>query len=470
MSEWRYFAQRFDGTGNLGDFVDLNLPLHNVEIEEVLSGHNSLSATIAPEMSSLKGADGRPVFDEYGVCIWAESPSGDVFGGILESSSMVGPEWSIECTDLSGVFINQIFDGATYFVDVDPIDLFRWLWVWYQSRPGCNFGVTADTTKSPVLLGSQYVQVEDFDQEGGEPEAALQPPLGPSSYPSNIAWVDKAVKKLNKREGWAKDRIRTILNLWLDGTKVKNMNDFQKKVVHTAVQICGKPPNDPEEVSPTPTIVVNPVTYQKDPYKLNWYTDQDLSKNIDDLAAQTPFDWHLQHHWSDEGIDADLQHHIRIGYPRLGRRLDEMRFVIGENIDVIPQIDRNGEEYANEVIVLGNGEGAAMINGRALRAHPGRMRRTIVITDQSIMDAATANRVAEQELAKRNTLEDVQEIMLMDHPNAPAGAVRVGDEILLQGDTGWISLNVWVRVVGRRFSPDEDSAVALSVIRSDRLP
>lgn len=471
MSEWRYIAQRFDGTGNLGDFVDLNLPLQGVQIEEVISGHNSLSATIAPEYSRLKGSDGRPIFDEWGVCIWAESPNGEVFGGILERSGLDGPEWAIECVDLTGVMIDMPFDDAAFFVDVDPIDLFRYIWIWYQSRPGCNLGISSDMTKSPVLLGAEYVQVEDFDQEGGLP-AEETTPLAPSSYATNEDWVNKAVNKLFRLDnGWTKAEIRSALNEWLgsgDGSIFQTPKE--ERIVKKARKLLGDPPTMPGNSNPDPTpTVTDPVTYQKDAYKLNWYTNQDLSKDIDDLAAGTPFDWHLKHFWSDEGDEADLFHHIRIGYPKLGRTLSELRFVIGENIQVIPTIDRDGEEYANEVIVLGNGEGAAMIRGRAYRAHPGRMRRTVVVTDQALTTEAQCVARAESELAKRAQLEDITEIVLMDHPNAPTGSVQVGDDFLLEGDTGWIDMSVQVRVLSRSFSPDDDSSVSLQVIRTDRL-
>jgi hypothetical protein len=471
MSDWRYFAQRFDGDGNLGEFVDMALPLVDVEIEEVLSGVNGLTARIPVEYSRLQGPDGRPVFDEWGACIWAESPNGEVFGGILEKSGLIGSEWRIECIDLPGVMIEMPFDDAVYFVDVDPIDVFRYLWQWYQSRPGCNLGIGSDMTKSAVLLGANYVQIEDFDQEGGDPAASLEPAaLSPSSYANNQEWLDKAVKKLFAlKNGWTKAKIRSALEEWLGGGNYFE-SSLEAKIVKKAVKILGNPPSPPgTPLDATPSIVTDPKTYQKDAYKLNWYTNQDLSQVIDELASGTPFDWHMKHYWSDEGDEADLFHHFRLGYPKLGRRLEEFRFVVGENIHTVPDIERDGEEYANEIIVLGNGEGAATVRGRAYRAHPGKMRRTKVITDQTLMTSADCNRAAEAELATRFQLEDIAEVEVLDHPNAPFGSVQLGDEFLLEGDVGWGDISVWVRCVGRRFSPDSSSVMGLSLIRTDRL-
>lgn len=472
--EWRYFAQRFDGTGNLGDFIELDLPLEGVEINQVLSGHNSITATITPAMSRMKGADGRPVFDEWGTCLWAESPNGDVYGGILEVSGFDGPEWGLDATDISGALIECPFDDAVGFVDADPIDIFRWIWVWYQSRPGCNFGVTVDMTKSPVRVGVggewvEMTQGEDFDPGFNEDPT----PTSPSSYPDNETWVNKAVKKLFAlKNGWTKAEIRNALETWLGAAPGEPFWTTPKaeRIVKKARTMLGDPPVMPggSATNPTPT-VGDPKVYQANSLKLNWYTDHDLAGTIDKLAEETPFDWHMIHRWSDEGDEADLQHHIRIGYPKLGSHLSDLRFVMGENIHEPPPIERDGEEFANDIIVIGNGEGAAAKRGRAYRPTPGKMRRTIVIVDQTLQTDADCNARAEQEIAARTMLEDITELIVVDHPNAPLGSVSLGDEFLVEGDTDWFDVSVTVRCVGISLRPDDGNQMSLSVVRTDRL-
>lgn len=472
--QWRYFAQRFDGTGNLGDFIDLNLPLQGVEITEVLSGHNSISATITPEILALKGSDGRPVFDEWGTCLWAESPNGEVYGGILEVSGFEGGSWVLDCTDISGVFIECPFDGSTWWSDVDPIDIFRWLWVWYQARPGCNFGVTTDMTNSPVRLavGGYYVQGEDFDPAFADPEDPAMA-TSPSSYATNADWLAKAIKKMKKlKNGWSNADITNALTNWINtvaGDPVF-VTPLHEKIVKRARKDLGEPPNPPgTPLDATPTVTTPPEVYVANTWPLNWYTNHDLSSTIDELATSTPFDWNMIHYWSDDGDEADLRHHIRIGYPKLGRKVAEGRFVIGENIHEVPSVERDGEEYANEVIVLGNGEGAATVRGSAYRPTPGKMRRTVLITDQTLTTVAACNARAEEELAARSMIEDVNEVVMVDHPHAPLGSVQLGDEFLLEGNTGWFDLSVWVRCVGRTQAPDDGSQMRLSVVRTDRL-
>ena len=152
MAGWRYIAQRFDGTtGGLGDFLDFHVPLQGVEIEDVLSGDNALSGVITPEYPRLKGSDGKPILLEGGCAIWAEDPDGEIRGGgLLEHSDFnAAGEWSIECVDLTGTANGLPYDGANYWVNVDPIDVFRYIWTKIQSHPHHNLGISIDPTTSP---------------------------------------------------------------------------------------------------------------------------------------------------------------------------------------------------------------------------------------------------------------------------------------------------------------------------------
>ena len=173
----------------------------------------------------------------------------------------------------------------------------------------------------------------------------------------------------------------------------------------------------------------------------------------------------MTHYWYDE----EIRHHIRLGYPRIGNRRSDLRFVVGENIKVIPTVERDGTRYANEILFLGAGEGSAQVMARAFRRDDNKVRRVAVVVDPAVQDQVMAQNRANSELAIRYAVEDVTDIVLMDHPHAPMGSVELGDEILLEGETGWADLEMWCRVIGRTLNPDTGNAMVLTVIRSDRL-
>lgn len=500
MSEgWRYIAQRFDGTnGGLGDFLDFNVPLQGVSIDEVLSGDNGLSGTITPEYPRLKGADGKPILVEGGTAIWAEDPDGEIRGGGLVTHSGFGEggTWEIECTDLTGTATELPFDSAAWFVNADPMDIYRYIWTHIQSHPNHNLGITIDATTSPVRLGTDLVQHVEFDTEEDVSDD-LEPapiPVAPPRYATNALWRAAAVKALGAN-GWNKTVVDDALKKWLQKDALVESGDWkpltekERQIRDKAIDKVGWPPDPPEPGRKKNTLVVNVrpqmtpptggetlpeedptpqevVTWQYDAYKLNWYETLDLGSSMNDLAANTPFDWHMVHRWNE--FD-EIEHHIRLGYPKLGRRRDDLRFVVGENIHQTPSVERDGAEYANEVVVFGAGEGSLQVIGRAFRRDDGRVRKVAVVSAPWITHDFTARAHAELELAKRFNIEDIAEVTLVNHPHAPMGSVDLGDEIFIQGDIGWIEIDAWCRVVGRTMSPDDSDSQTLTLIRSDRI-
>ena len=191
------------------------------------------------------------------------------------------------------------------------------------------------------------------------------------------------------------------------------------------------------------------VSFVAGPVKLMWYQTHNLGREIDKLAKDTPFDYRESHTWNGESID----HRLRLGYPTIGRRRHDLRFVVGENIHLIPSVDF-GEDYASEVLALGAGEGRKMIRGTNTRPD-GRLRRVAVVPDKSLTSTTRANAFAGREVLRRLGLADVTEVTILDHPHAPLGSLDVGDEIFIQVGSGWAEdVALWCRVTSMSISPE----------------
>lgn len=210
-----------------------------------------------------------------------------------------------------------------------------------------------------------------------------------------------------------------------------------------------------------------PVSFEAGPYKLNWYTNHDLQANFEDLASDTPFDFHERHFWDGDII----RHRVEIGYPALGRKRSDLRFVYGVNISEPLSTEMDGEAYASGTMVLGAGEGASMI--RAIKEPPnrpdGRLRRVAVVVDSSIKSKKRAEARADAENQWRRSLGDVESVLVRNHPSAPLGSVKVGDEILIEGRDEWIQTSMWVRVLAITYSPDEGNIAEYTIARTDKL-
>ena len=73
-----------------------------------------------------------------------------------------------------------------------------------------------------------------------------------------------------------------------------------------------------------------------------------------------------------------ITHRIILGTPRLGRERGDLRFADSENIVAVAEPEGMGDEYPNEVIVLGTGEGRAMKRAQMHR-YDGRLRRVVTV-------------------------------------------------------------------------------------------
>lgn len=195
------------------------------------------------------------------------------------------------------------------------------------------------------------------------------------------------------------------------------------------------------------------VEFQSGPFILAWHKTDDCGKEINDLAEFTPFDYRMEHDWSGETFTSFL----RIGTPEIGVRRNGLRFVVGENIIDMPGLERAGDDYANEVLVLGSGESSKMRKGSAVRTSD-RLRRAVVVADKSQRSNASATKAANAELKNRLGDPDITEITVMDHPNARFNTWGLGDEILVTTPDGWLKpMRLWCRVVAEAWNCEEDT-------------
>jgi hypothetical protein len=210
-----------------------------------------------------------------------------------------------------------------------------------------------------------------------------------------------------------------------------------------------------------------PVSFESGPYKLNFYTNHDLMGDFDDLAAGTPFDYHERHFWDGD----TLRHHVDIGYPRIGKRREDLSFVYGVNIFDPVALERDGSLYASGTMVLGAGEGPSMIKAviEPNRRPGGRLRRVAVVVDDTIKSKAKAQRRAEAENQWRARLDNMETIVVQDHPNARLGAASVGDEIFVEGRGDWGDVGMWVRILAIAFQPANGNIAEYTIARTDML-
>lgn len=203
------------------------------------------------------------------------------------------------------------------------------------------------------------------------------------------------------------------------------------------------------------------------PYVLAYYQTHDLAKEFELLASLAPFEYTLTHEWNTDRTA--IRHILHYGYPRLGARRTDLRFVVGENVVAQPRFDIGGDSYASDVVVLGAGEGSKMMWKPATNPSPGRLGRDAVIIDKSITTPSAAQKRADAELKLLTGTADVTEIQVRQHEHAPLGSYSVGDDIRLETADGWSGVRrLWVKILGIQIRP-ETNVTTLQVMRAEKV-
>lgn len=364
---WRYIATRPHGDGT-ETILEWDLPLSDVQVEQVLSGHGGITATLTPELEHLR-VGGEQLFVPWHTCLYAEADGVIRGGGLLIEPEEDGPALSLDAPGHTCYLDGMPYTDVQLIERGDPLTVARHLWEHTQQRDGFNLGVNlaGASTSREMFLGDDTVD--------------------PSTTPQRV-----------------------------------------------------------------------------DPYVLAYWQTHDLTREYTALAEMAPFEWEIRHRWDGETIRHDLHH----GYPRLGRRRDDLRFVIGENLHSEPAITTTAEEYASHVLVLGAGEGRSMMRAEESTT-PTRLGRYAVITDRTITTPTAARARGRAELAALAGSPDVAELEVSQHPNAALGSYGVGDEILLQTRPGWQDVSeLWVRILSITIRPDQPTT-RLQVRRAEKV-
>ncbi len=202
-----------------------------------------------------------------------------------------------------------------------------------------------------------------------------------------------------------------------------------------------------------------------EPYEYVWWNSPDAGQELSNLASGR-FDWVEEHTWAGTMAAPSVQHRVRLGFPRIGSRRSDLAFEQGVNIIVTPTAIRHGDDYANEIIGLGAGEGRARVLKRIAELEAGTLRRPYVYSDVAVTTASAFEPRLRTMLAGKKQTLTIEEITVVNHNHAPIGSWQVGDDILVQATIPWLGdVAIWHRIVAWSLA-GEDRAV-LKLQRSD---
>lgn len=468
MSDWRFHLMNLPSR----TWVDRDLQLQDASVSSAVSAPASIRGKLP------RGNTSGQQMKEWGSMIIAQDGNRPPVVAIVDSLSTNGDFLMVEAGGFSMYPTGMPWvDGEFSSTSVDPLSVVRMIWIRMQNHAGGDLGVVVDAdTSSPVRLGvpesntrrnARWAVIDakereatakaSYDASVKAQTASKVALLAVGKRPSNGTviyqetapsgakrsklhlWIDKNDgnkayvwngKKWVRETSQTQATLNTRLNAWLAAagviTAAKKVYDQRKKEHTAAKDKLSKVDGGEAEF-----------------YTLNWWSTHDMGSIIDELAVSTPFEYREISAWTNSAMD-DLTHRLELDSPGLGVRRPDLKFEIGVNVTLAPSLIEDG--YASEVIVLGAGEGRAMVRATA-SGNAGRLRRAVVLNRKEIGKTTSAASVARTEVASRAAEWSFDSLSLREHAMAPYGSFNPGDQILVTGDAGWRQLNDWVRVL-----------------------
>jgi hypothetical protein len=224
----RYLAQRI----TTGEWIDRDLPLHDVTLTRDLSGPGGIQATISPELRRTTHTDGLRIFDEWSTVIYAALDNGEIqnagifvdasyedgaltancpgfttypHGYIYSTSRLWGPRAAAAAVPATAT--KPAVPAVTAIARPDPLKIVQDLWAYIQAQDDSNLGVTVvGTLASTVRVGTfaepyrlRYFEVPDIG--AAIDDLAEQTPF---DYVEEHSWANtaKTVVGHRVRLGW----------------------------------------------------------------------------------------------------------------------------------------------------------------------------------------------------------------------------------------------------------------------------
>ncbi|MER7164490.1 hypothetical protein ABT336_00205 [Micromonospora sp. NPDC000207] len=460
---WRYIAQR----ATTREWLDWDLDLRRDELTRALSGPGSLRGTLSPDVGRLRAPDGRLLLEPWGTLLYAEADGQIRWGGIVVSSQTAGATWSIEAAGMTTYPHGLPYLDEWSRVQVDPANAIREIWRHVQDQPDGDLGMIVDPTTTPVRLGTPGVpsyQEVQLDGAWVRRDSVPASRIVPSAQAKLAAGMDNndttlTLQAIDKFDQLSPPYLVTIGSetVRVNGRSGRKLTGLQRGIGSSTAAGHGKGVYVKHAGTPVRTVDAVPA----EPYLLAWWEAQDCGGEIDTIARETPLDYAEEHAWAGDQVE----HRLRLGYPRLGRRRTDLAFEQGVNVVSLVGVDRDGAEYANEVIGLGSGEGRKAL----IRRHPtrdGRLRRAAVYTDKSIRHAPRLDSICRAELGARQHIDAITSVEVVDHPHARIGSWQMGDDVLIRAHTPWAGeVSLWHRIVGDSLL--SDTRASLTLRRSD---
>lgn len=449
----RYSAQRY-GTW---EWLDFELPLDTDGPEWGLSTYGIMYGTVAPDLGLAKAEDGRPVLEEWGTLIHAETGSGASsrrWTGIVVRSELNGKDWVVTVREFPGYLQGTPIESLIRGVEEDPANLVRQIWQSVQGVPNGWLNVNVNGT-TPVRIGTKSDDIvaarratmdgrkQTLDALNKSKDQATAELQETATLADEVALARQAVTVaeahvnalIQNRAPSAEIESARLLVVARRATLTTAQTAYNAEAsAKTAALKSAKKNKDDaqkayDQAREAYDKAVDQAQEDGGAYELRPEDTPDALESLNALCDVTGIEWTTTTKYSNDVPNLGIEIH----YPYAGSVRNDLVFEQGLNIISELRLVRDGEEYANAALGVGAGEGTKAIRNSVASTSP-RMRRVAVFEDRTIKKKADLVDHMHSELRRRSGEPYVEEIEIVEHENAPMFSWNVGDHILISGE------------------------------------
>lgn len=454
--EFRYLAYWANGDGT-ERLMHTDVPLFDVDVTSELSGTGVMRAAVAPEFLHERDATGATVLTRWATVIYVELEDQVFDAFILRDIVDEGDVVRLELVGFLGFFAGLPYDTVYNRGDVPSDQVVRELVNHPSRRPGGKLGFRVSFEGSWPRIGNPL-----------PPDIPVIPPV-----PRNPGKFTDKQPKYPKYPEYPKSSSKAALNSYNAAKKKydadKKKYDADMKAYYKRQEAHNKLVSEfkNKESERKQKIDERERVYEDAKVKFNWWSTTDLLSEINRLSSELSFEYRVSHWWSGESA----VHSVEFARPSFSRRRHDISFVEGENVLVLPKIELSGDKFANEVRMIGRGEGNKTVLEWSQVPAGGKhgLARVLTLTDKSAY---------RREAMRADTLRALQyfrdpvkfdRFRFVDSELARFGSFRVGDDVLWQSvDRRGVNRDVWVTITEVTVRPDKGEC-ELRVVAVDGL-
>lgn len=180
-------------------------------------------------------------------------------------------------------------------------------------------------------------------------------------------------------------------------------------------------------------------------FEIVWWESPSIGEELATLAKEASFDYLERVRWTNKAR-LEYEWHLDLADDIRNRR-DDLAFTDGLNLAEPFDTKDSDQDYGNQVIALGAGEGRDMRRA-TVSTNDGRLFQAVWVEYKSVRSKDRLRQLADADLKRFSSVDpEIDTVVVWDVPGyASLDTLRCGDEVRVVSDNTQPAIDTWKRV------------------------